>query len=86
MYNLNFIVDGKLLNRILGNAAVFAFFTQTIAFVTFYVRNAASTGSLFGFACRSDKAFPILFFLRGDFNSLMERVVVDLRGGWFVIN
>ena len=81
MYNLNFIVDRKLLNRILGNVAVFAFFTQAIALVALLIRNAAGTGSLFGFAGRSYEPLPILLFLRGDFDPLAERAVVDLRGG-----
>ena len=85
MYNLNFIVDGKLLNRILGKAAVFAFFTQAIALVALLIRNAAGIGSLFGFAGRSYEPLPILLFLRGDFNPLTERAVVDLRCGLIVV-
>ena len=84
-YNLHFFVDGELLKSVLRDAAVLAFFAQAIALVAFLLRNAAGAGSLLGFAGCSDEAFPILFFLRGDFDPLAERAVVDLWGGLIVV-
>ena len=75
-YNLHFVVDGKLLNSIFWNAAVLAFFAQAIALVTLLIRDTAGTGSLLGFAGCADEAFPILFFLRGDFDPLAEGAVL----------
>ena len=54
--------------------------------VTLLIRDTAGTGSLLGFAGCADEAFPILFFLRGDFDPLAEGAVVDLRGGLIVID
>ena len=69
----------------ISKAPILTFFAQAIALVAFLIRNAAGASSLFGFTGRADEAFPILFFLRGDFEPLAERAVVDLRGGLIVV-
>ena len=83
--NFHLAIDGKVLGCILGNTAILTFLTQAIALVAFLIRNAAGACSLLRFAGCADEAFPILFFLQGDFNPLMEGAIVDLRGGLIVI-
>jgi hypothetical protein len=52
--------------------------------LAYNIRNAADAGSLLGFTGRADKAFPVLFFLWGNFDPLAERAIVNLRGGLIV--
>ena len=81
--NFHLAIDGKVLGCILGNTAILTFLTQAIALVAFLIRNAAGACSLLRFAGCADEAFPILFFLQGDFNPLMECGSDQRQFGWF---
>ena len=66
-----------MLGSVLRDTAELAGIAEAVAFVAFFVRNAAGSGSLFCLAGSPYEPLPVTLLFRGDLDPLLERTVVD---------
>ena len=66
-----------MLGSIFWDTAELTGIAETIASVALFVRDAASSGSLFCLAGSPYEPLPVTLLFRGDLDPLLERTVVD---------
>ena len=66
-----------MLGSVLRDTAELAGIANTVAFVALFVRDAASSGSLFCLAGSTHEPLPVPFLFQGDLNPPLEWAVVD---------